>query len=360
MSNKQKVRDAFINQVEYCRSNDAPITGRIVEAIIGVVDSYQFDGSNGVIRRVLQWGGDPLADALPLRLAGGFHALHLAGQNNRLSAIYNCDEAAFRDAGQIVAQTIASEEAALLPWLDSPPQTNEAGRSSSYIAGLLWLTAQGLAPRYELLEIGSSAGVNLMIDRYHYNLGGTCVGPENAPLSFKPQWQGPPPDGSFTFESIRGCDIAPVDLADPVQARRLTAYIWPEHKIRFERMKAAIAQVIEKPPQLDRASADDWLAEQLAKPRKEGVTRVLMHSIVWQYIPKTERERIAQMMEAAGSKATAKRPLAWLSLEANRESYRHELTVRYWPGDGQPVKLAEAHAHGAWVKWLGVKWLGVK
>ena len=354
MSNEQKVRDAFANQVEYCRSNGAPITGRIVEAIISAIDGGRLDGDNGVSRRVLGWDGDPLADALPLRVAGGFHALHLAGEHDRLSAIYNGDEAALADAEQIIAQTIASDEAALLPWLDSPPQTNEAGRSSSYVAGLLWLTARGLPPRYELLEIGSSAGLNLMIDRYHYDLGGVSVGPDNARLSFKPEWRGPPPpDTSFTFESISGCDIAPVDLTDPAQARRLTAYIWPEHKTRFKRMNIATALVNDTPPRLEAASAGDWMARNLAKPQKEGVTRVMIHSIVWQYIPEAERGRITQLMEQASAKATADWPLAWISLEANRGTYRHELVIQHWPGDGQPVKLGEAHAHGAWVKWLG-------
>lgn len=353
MSNQQKIRDAFANQIEYCRSNGAPITGRIVEAIIGALDQ-----STELGRQVLGWDGNPLADALPLRVAGGFHALHLAGQHDRLSAIYEGNDEAATDAEQIIAETIVSDEAALLPWLNSLPQTNEAGRSSSYIGGLLWLTAQGLPPRYELLEIGSSAGLNLMIDRYHYNLGGVSVGPDNAPLSFAPAWEGPPPpDHPFTFDSISGCDIAPVDLADPAQARRLTAYIWPEHTVRFDRMKTAIALVNDKAPHLEGASADDWMIELLAKPQQEGITRVLVHSIVWQYIPQAGRERIKQAMEAAGAQATAERPLAWLSLEANRETYRHELIVRHWPDSddpgGEPIKLGEAHAHGAWVKWLG-------
>ncbi len=349
MSNQQKIQDAFTNQIEYCRSNGAPITGRIVEAIIGALDQ-----STELGRQVLGWEGNPLADALPLRVAGGFHALHLAGQHDRLSAIYEGDEQAANDAEQIIATTIETDEAALLPWLDSPPQTNEAGRSSSYIVGLLWLTHQGLPPRYELLEIGSSAGLNLMIDRYQYDLGSVSIGPEDASLSFAPDWEGPPPpDAPFTFESLRGCDIAPVDLADLAQARRLTAYIWPEHTVRFERMKTAIDLVNEQPPHLEGSSADDWMIEQLAKPQKTGVTRVLVHSIVWQYIPKAGRDRIKQAMEEAGTRATAERPLAWLSLEANRKTYRHELIVRHWPDGGEPVKLGEAHAHGAWIKWLG-------
>ena len=349
MSNQDQVRAAFANQIEYCRSNGAPITGRMVEAIIGVIDL-----STELGQRVLEWEGNPLADALPLRIAGGFHALHLAGEHAELSAIYQGDSAAADRAEAIVAATIASDEAHLLPWLNSPPQTNEAGRSSSYIAGLLWLTAAGLPPRFELLEIGSSAGLNLMIDRYHYDLSGVSVGPSDSDMSFQPEWEGPPPpDVPFSFDSIRGCDIAPVDLADPAQARRLKAYIWPEHTQRFERMETGIAMIREQAPLLDSSSADDWVEAQLELPQEAGVARVLVHSIVWQYIPKAGRQRVRAAMEAAGQLATAERPLAWLALEANRETYRHELVARHWPGNEAPVKLGEAHAHGAWVKWLG-------
>ena len=58
-------------------------------------------------------------------------------------------------------------------------------------------------------------------------------------------------------------------------------------------------------------------------------------------------------MEAAGAAATADKPLAWIALETNRETFKHELWVRYWPGGAETVQLAEAHPHGAWVQWLG-------
>jgi hypothetical protein len=38
-------------------------------------------------------------------------------------------------------------------------------------------------------------------------------------------------------------------------------------------------------------------------------------------------------------------------LETNRATFRHELTVRYWPGGEESAMLAEAHPHGAWVEW---------
>ncbi|WP_137752665.1 DUF2332 domain-containing protein [Sphingopyxis sp. L1A2A] len=342
------VRTAFANQVAYCRANDAPITARIVAALGALLNKPSSDFA----RRIADWKGAPLADALPLRAAGGIHALHLAGSAHELAPIY-ADADDINDAA-IVAGVVSRHEAALLPWLDGPPQTNEAGRSSNFIAAMLWLADKGLPPRFDCREIGSSAGINLMIDRYHYDLGGVHVGPRPGAMAFTPDWRGNhPPQHAIEFASLKGCDVAPVDLSDPAQALRLKAYIWPEHHIRFQRMAAAIAAATEAPPQLIHANAADFVEAELARPQADATTRVLMHSIVWQYVPADQQARITAAMEAAGARATAERPLAWIALEANRTVHHHELVVRHWPGGAEPVKLGHAHAHGAWVEWLG-------
>ena len=339
------VVDAFHNQALYCRTNDAPITARVVEA---VRDLLAGPGGGELLRRVRTWSGPPLADALPLRVAGGLHALHLAGGEPALDAIYRGEPA---DDAAVIGEVIARREAELLPWLDGPPQTNEAGRSSNFIVALLWLAEQGLPPAFECLEIGSSAGINLMLDRYRYALGGIEIGPADGALAFKPDWRGPPPpDRQIAFATLRGCDIAPVDLTDPAQALRLKAYIWPEHRVRFSRMDAAISAAKTRKPDLVRMSAADFVESELAQPQAKGPTRVLMHSIVWQYVPADQQARVAAAMEAAGARATAARPLAWIALEANRTVHHHELTVRYWPGGEARVQLGVAHAHGAWLE----------
>ena len=78
-----------------------------------------------------------------------------------------------------------------------------------------------------------------------------------------------------------------------------------------------------------------------------------MHSIVWQYVPEDQKARVTAAMEAAGARATPERPLAWVSLEANRVLHIHEMTVRYWPGGAEPVTVTRAHPHGASIEWLG-------
>ena len=342
------VRAAFANQLAYCRANDAPVTARILAALATLLDKP----ATAFARRIAQWPGAPLADALPLRAAGGLHALHLSGIAPGLAPIY-ADAEDFNDA-TIVAGVVAGHDEQLLPWLDGPPQTNEAGRSASFIAAMLWLADQGLPPHFDCLEIGSSGGINLMIDRYHYDLGGVQVGPRPGAMAFAPEWRGShPPMRAIDFAGLKGCDIAPVDLTDPAEALRLTAYIWPEHRVRFARMEAAIAAAREAPPDLVRANAAEFVEAELARPQAAGTTRVLMHSIVWQYVPPAQQRNVIAAMEEAGTRATRDRPLAWIALEANRDAHRHELVVRHWPGGERGRLLAHAHAHGAWVEWLG-------
>ncbi|MBA3940925.1 MAG: DUF2332 domain-containing protein [Sphingopyxis sp.] len=342
------IRTAFANQVLYCRANDAPVTARVVAALARLLDRPATEFA----RRIATWEGAPLADALPLRAAGGIHALHLAGTTPELAPVY-ADADGINDAA-IVAAVVNRHEADLLPWLDGPPQTNEAGRSANFVAAMLWLVEQGLPPLFDCVEIGSSAGINLMLDRYHYDLGGVQVGPDPGVMAFTPEWHGPhPPQHGIGFAGLRGCDVAPVDLTDPTQALRLKAYIWPEHHVRFARMEAAIRAARQEAPTLVRANAADFVEAELARPQAAGTTRVLMHSIVWQYVPDDQQARVTAAMESAGARATADRPLAWIALEANRTVHHHELVVRYWPGGEAPRKLAHSHAHGAWVEWLG-------
>lgn len=344
---KGAVLAAFRNQVAYCLANGAPVTARVVAAILAALEGA---ASNALIERIRRWQGPPLADALPLRIVGGIHALHLAGAEPGLAPIYRGLRA---DDSKIITDAMLAHEARLLPWLDGPPQTNEAGRSSNFIAAMLWLAGHGLPPRFECLEIGSSAGINLMLDRYRYDLGGVVVGPPDAVMQFKPEWTGAPPrDRPFDFASLEGCDVAPVDLTNPEQALRLKAYIWPEHRIRFERMDAAIRAATERPPCIAKMNAADFAEDRLARAQAEGATRVLMHSIAWQYVPEDQQQRVTAVMEAAGKKATSEKPLAWISLEANRITHRHELTVRYWPAGDEELLLARAHAHGADIEWL--------
>ncbi|MBN2970655.1 DUF2332 domain-containing protein [Roseomonas aeriglobus] len=333
MSNDERVRTAFRRQADFCEVMAAPLTAAVAR---GLADAL--DRTTAIGRAVLDWPGDPIADALPLRLVGGLHALHRAG----IAVGFDGDAERLRAA-------LVEHDAALLPWLSGPPQTNEPGRSAALMTGLIHF-AQRFGPRIELLELGSSAGLNLLIDRYRFNLGGVRVGPES-PISLQPAWRGPPPPNvPVEIVSVRGVDVAPIDLTDPAAATRLAAYVWIDATERQARLDRAIAMVRDRGVRLDRCDAADWLEERLAEPQADGVARVVLHSVVWQYLGPERQRRIRDAMHAAGARATAKRPFGWVMLEPNRDLAAHEVRVRGWPGDRGMEIVAHAHAHGAWIE----------
>jgi hypothetical protein len=344
VAGEENNRGAFRIQEYYCAKMAAPIYTRICAAL---ASGLTRDSRTGA--RVLDWPGEPTRDALPLRLMGGLHALVLAGQDDELAAIFSgaVDDPAAVEAGLL--GVLQRHDDALHPWLDGPPQTNEPGRSGALIVGLLEI-ARRFGPRVEILEIGSSAGLNLLIDRFRFDLGGAVFGPES-PITIAPEWRGPAPDvPPIEILSTRGCDVAPMDAADPAVEARLAAYVWAEKPERRERLARAIGMIRERPVRLDKADAADWLEARLAEPQPEGVTRVLMHSVVWQYLPEATADRIRAAMRAAGARATPQRPLAWVSMEPDRATAEQVVSVASWPGDGTRDVVATAHAHAAWVK----------
>jgi hypothetical protein len=339
--------EAFQSQVDYCVANDAPITATILAAIAASADTTTATGA-----KILGWTGHPMFDALPLRITGGVHHLWRQGLLPELAPLFDGSGTAESNANTM-RDVFAKQDAALLPWLDGPPQTNEPGRSATLMTGLLEIVARH-GPKLEILEIGSSAGLNLLIDHFRIDLPGISAGPADSTVRLTPEWRGPaPPAVAPDIVNIRGVDIAPVDATTEAGSDRLLAYCWADHTQRIERLAHALALLRAHPPMLEQGDAPDWVEARLAEPQSEGVTRVLMHSIVFTYINPKGQARITAAMEAAGARATPERPLAWVHVEADRNVHQHVLTVRSWPGHNDPVVVARAHAHGFWVERLG-------
>ena len=347
-----EVRAAFAKQAAICTASGAPFTGRVC-GLIG----ERLDRSSAIGRRVLDWPGNPSheGDALPLRLAGGLHALARSGADGALSAIYPPNVAPDDDARiwEIVGGSFVSHDAQLNPWLDGPPQTNEVGRSGGLMAGLLVLAERFHLP-FALYELGASAGLNTRLDRYGYRLGETEAGEAGSPVRLVPEWRGAsPPSAEVRVTRRAGVDRNPLDPTDPGTRERLSAYVWADQRERLARLEAALEIAAATPARIDTGDAADWLEAELAVEPEPGVCRVVMHTIAFQYFPPEVQARVRTRIEVAGARATEEAPVAWLTYEAEGSGFerRPVLRLRAWPG-GEDVALAKGHPHGAWYEWL--------
>lgn len=341
----EAIRNAFRQQAFGCRAMNSPLTAEILEALADILDHSTRTGA-----RILDWPGDPMADALKLRIAGGLHALARSGGDADLAALYRSGTG---DFATVLIRVLQDWDDWLYPWLDSPPQTNEVGRSAALMAGLM-VAAQRLDMPIELLELGSSAGLNLNLDRFHYNLGGLDSGPNDAAVRIMPEWTGNAPDGQSPHIIARsGVDQNPLDVGDDAIAERLLAYCWPDQHDRLARLEAAIGIARSHPPDVAAGDAADWIEHKLAEPQVKGTARVVMHSVFWQYLPVTTQNRIDAAIITAAKAANAERPFGWLSFEPDPPAISPmQLRLRLWPS-GESLHLASCHPHGASISWFG-------
>jgi hypothetical protein len=330
------IRQTFRQQAEDCAAMGSPLMARLMS---GLAEGLQ--PGTPVADRILA-AKDAEASrtyALPLRLAGGLHALVLTGQDPDLAAAY----ASCTDPTPAALAAIARHPAFLLDWLASPPQTNEVRRSAVLIAAAHWLTTRFGLPLV-LSELGASAGLNLLWDHYALRIGDQTFGPTTQALTLTPDWTGPlPPQTPPTLLDRRGCDLNPLD---PITDRlRLLSYIWPDQPERLSRTRTALDLAARLRPPIDRADAADWLEARLATPTRDAL-HLVFHTVAWQYFPPATQSRTLAAIRASGPRG----PTARLSIEADGHSPGAAVTLTLWPG-GETIALGRADFHGRWIDW---------
>jgi hypothetical protein len=340
------VRAYFMDQATACDALGSPFTGRLCRVL-----SKDLDRSSVIGRRVLEWPGNAREDALALRLCGGLHALVLSGADRALAAIYPPNETDDVSLADVLLGAINRNDTPLLRALESAPQTNEIGRSAMLLPGFLMIARETGLP-FALHEIGSSAGLNLLFDRFHYRYGDVEWGNGGSPARLWPQVRGALPslDGSVEVLSRNGCDIQPVDVGKDADRLRLRSFVWADQDARLARLDAAIALAAAVPFSLERLDAVAFVARGLAG-RQPGSAFVLFHSIMWQYMPEASKSAIEAALAEAGNAASADSPVAWLRMEPLDTRDPHAtLSLTLWPG-GKTRHLAKCDYHGRWIEW---------
>lgn len=338
--------EAFEDQIGWCERLGSPFTAALLRWLLA---NWR---AGGALAGLLPgWSGDARADLVPLRLAGALHALALQDRPAGLAALYPPAARGFDAAalGPLLERVLADEQAQLRDYLARAPQTNEVLRSAVLLAGYAAI-AQATGVPLALHEIGASAGLNLLWDRYAYRLGAQRWGDAASPVQLVCDWRGPAPalPATIAVASRGGNDIAPIDLRDPAAALRLRAYVWPDQAERAARLQGAITLAQGAGLRLHPGDAAAWL-DHVLWPRP-GVATVLVHSVVWQYLPAATQQRIEELLQMRGALASPAAPLARLGMEFHARGAPAELRLTLWPG-GTTRTLARAHPHGEWVEF---------
>ncbi len=155
-------------------------------------------------------------------------------------------------------------------------QTNEVNRCGALLPAFATIAdavgrRAGDGRPLALVELGTSAGLNLLLDRYSYDYGGDgrldpTDGP--SPVVVRTERHGPTPipvPAVFPAVGSRlGLDVRPIDVTDPSAARWLVACLWPEQAERLDRVRAAIGLAQGSPPPVVRADIAADLVPALA------------------------------------------------------------------------------------------------
>ncbi|MDQ6919189.1 MAG: DUF2332 domain-containing protein [Candidatus Dormibacteraeota bacterium] len=291
----------------------------------------------------------PAGQPPPNLLFGAVHYLLLRGVGHPLARLYPSLNGG-RDIGEDPYPAfkdfcLANADAISELMRKRTVQTNEVARSSVLQRGFA-VVAQRSGLPLALVEIGASAGLNLIGDRYHYSYGSLEVGDPSAEVRIECRLRGdlkPPLEVARVTWRI-GIDRNPIDVTDADQALWLRALVWPDQPWRAELLLAAMHSARQDPPLVLRGDALDRLPEAVAAAPPEAALCVYSSFTLYQLGP-AEVLRLEGLLADAGKE----RPIHRLALEWN-PSERPYLELQ--DPAGERVRLANAHHHGQWLEWL--------
>lgn len=270
--------------------------------------------AGGVVRQACAgWEGSPAGSVVQLRLLAGVHRLVLQGRAPGLQPYYPSVGGREPPVGAwaVVRDVIAANLDELRSGLALAPQTNEVGRAAALAVGLLDAAWRSGLREIRLLEVGASAGLNLLVDRFRIEAEGWSWGPPRSPVRLPGAVVGNIVARPVVIRSRRGCDLAPVDASSPEGALLLSSYVWPDQLERFQRLQAALQAAAQHPVRVEAGAAGPWLERVLDEPVADRVLTVVWHSVTRMYWPPSEVARVNAAIARAGSRF----PLAHVQLE---------------------------------------------
>ena len=253
-------------------------------------------------------------------------------------------------------------------------QTNEVGRCTALLPGLCHIASSyGWEEPLSLLDLGTSAGLNLLFDDYAYTYraasGGShlTAGAVGSTVALDSTVRGAiqhlPELRLPAIEERVGLDLSPVDPFSDDAALWLLACQWPDNPTRFGRLRAALANVraAPRPPRLERGDMVTDLPRIGATLPGDGPL-VVFHSWVAAYLDEEQQRTMVRAVRDLGRTRRVhhlycESPYETPGLPTPPPPEPREgpdlatALVHIGPGDASAVRLADTHPHGYWIRW---------
>lgn len=297
--------------------------------------------------------GQPPANVL----YAAVHYLLLRGNGHELRRFYPNLNGGGRDdlekAFPVFREFVQTHRGDLIPILRSRvTNTNEVGRCAVLSAGFQALARQAGEPLH-LIELGPSAGVNLLWDRYGVSYrrdGSAFVSATDPPLMIETDLRGervPPYGHPPKIASRVGLERDPVDLSDERERDWLRALVWPDHVARFAKLDQALVIASKETLPIRQGDALELLPDVLSEvPADETVC--VYHSFVTYQFSQEQRSALDDLLIAT----SLRRPVWRLSLEGTLSGDAPLVLYCYDNGRKSKRLLAHCQPHGAWLEWL--------
>ncbi len=232
-------------------------------------------------------------------------------------------------------------------------QTNEVRRCACLLPafGIAEQEAKGMP--LTLIEIGASAGLNLLWDQYGYDYGnGLFYGNRASPVQLTCTLRGneqPPFPEVFPQIALRiGIDLNPIDVRDESAVNWLHAFIWPEHTGRFDLLHRAIKTARNDPPELRKGDALELLPAIMEIVPPDSLL-CLFHAFVSNQMSPEARNALARLIADYGSN----RRICCISIDlSDKYKYPRLEMVSYIDGVERHRHLANCSGHSRWMEWL--------
>ena len=276
-------------------------------------------------------------------LVGGVHYMLMRGADPTLASWYPSlvdTPLSLEQVGPVFRSFVLDHEEELVDLGSTRyTQTNECRRCIALMPAVMIAQFE----RFHLVEIGTSAGLNLALDRYRYRFGDLEWGPEST-VVLEGEWRG----SRFPLHDIEvmsriGLDLNPILPGDTDSKMWLDALIWPEHTERRARLRNALGLVSGLGLEMVAGDALETLPEVLdLLPSGEPV--VVMNAFSLNQFTPEGRDRVEEICD----QARASRPVFRVSMEVlDKEDDWARLSVATV---GTLERIGQAHPHGEWVE----------